>query len=550
MVTQDEDNFSLQNIDLYRDMAKKDSILDIDAFRGSTELHVVNFDMIIFNYYRSIREAIRSSDIHVINNIVKALEMTTFQYLTQEEKSMISSIDTKHHNKMGRLKDISSEVLSRDMYNINTFSYVFEKLEQINNGMFKNKVFYSSDVFLALITNHYSMMAFSAMSPIKYFSDVLFLKCLTYPFMNQQERLKVNDSLETGINLFEFYYKRGLSNKAYAILMRNVYGALYILLKVLDARGILFEKQINLDLSLAKLTQDERAFSVAEKQATLFLRDIKARTQTQNRNWMSVISGQTGSGKSYTGLWLCKTLDPTFDVDRVVFSFKEFMEVINKLIEENKKEKVTGKSILWDETGIDLDSRKFYSTVNILTNQVLQTFRSDCFNVIFTVPHPSFVDVRSRILFHHILETKTILRNEDKVMTAWYESHHSPAKNDDRLWHPRIMFDGKRYLVKNILIPKPDKDLIKAYEDKKGTFNKSLKDKISDKINEVKTVEKKSVEDLRTIATQIIEKELNSFSTMRSGKYVFNAEMLAIRFALMNTDAKKLKIILEDLLNN
>ena len=50
---------------------------------------------------------------------------------------------------------------------------------------------------------------------------------------------------------------------------------------------------------------------------------------TKNKNFLGFISGETGSGKSYSSLRIAEELDTDFNVDRCVFSGLELMDLIN-----------------------------------------------------------------------------------------------------------------------------------------------------------------------------------------------------------------------------
>jgi Tfp pilus assembly pilus retraction ATPase PilT len=72
---------------------------------------------------------------------------------------------------------------------------------------------------------------------------------------------------------------------------------------------------------------------------------IKKRVDN-NLNFLSITTGATGSGKSYSNLTMCKMIDEEFNPrEQIAFSFTELMQIINKFNDKesslgNKKYKV------------------------------------------------------------------------------------------------------------------------------------------------------------------------------------------------------------------
>jgi len=122
----------------------------------------------------------------------------------------------------------------------------------------------------------------------------------------------------------------------------------------------------------------------------------------RKKNFLGVITGPTGSGKSWSALSLCYQVDPTFTPERIVFSMKELMNLINN------GDLKTGSAILWDESGIDISNRSWQSLANKLINFLLQTFRHKRLVLIMTVPYMDFVDSNTRKLFHAEFLTQKI----------------------------------------------------------------------------------------------------------------------------------------------
>ena len=136
-----------------------------------------------------------------------------------------------------------------------------------------------------------------------------------------------------------------------------------------------------------------------------FYKEILDMVFKKNRNCLIIITGDTGTGKSYLALKLAQELDPTFTPEniseRVVCHPKQFIDlVVNK-----KDELKTGSVIVMDEAGVSMASREWYSYNNKALDYILQTFRYQKLIVIFTVPNMSFVDSHARRLFNFYIET-------------------------------------------------------------------------------------------------------------------------------------------------
>lgn len=67
-----------------------------------------------------------------------------------------------------------------------------------------------------------------------------------------------------------------------------------------------------------------------------WIKYIKNRIK-QNKNFMCLITGQTGSGKSWSGLKICELLNDDFNIQRVVFKGKDLMMLINSGDFDNRK---------------------------------------------------------------------------------------------------------------------------------------------------------------------------------------------------------------------
>lgn len=200
------------------------------------------------------------------------------------------------------------------------------------------------------------------------------------------------------------------------------------------------------------------------EQAEFFIQKYMQRRINQNKNFLGIICGTTGSGKSYSAMRLGELFDPNFNIDRVVFKTEDFMKVVN-----DKKLK-KGSVIIFDEAGVGLPAREWYSISNKLINYILQIFRYKNVIVLFTTPSLSFVDSQARNLFHAFFQTQAIDFRHKEVLLKPLFLQTDSFKGDIYKKYLRLYVNGKTHRLKRIRLGMPDKELIDAYEKKKTEF--------------------------------------------------------------------------------
>ena len=201
------------------------------------------------------------------------------------------------------------------------------------------------------------------------------------------------------------------------------------------------------------------------------LNSIRARLHRRNQNWLAVFLGETGSGKSYGAMHVANYIDKNFTIKNVVFTPRQFLERLNS--GELKK----GACIVFDEAGVGLPSREWYSVQNRLLSYVLQTFRHKNIACIFTVPNISFIDVAMRRLFHAFIETISIDYENKICITKYFLSGHKPSdKSGDFIRrYPRIRLEnGELVKVTRFNCKYPELKLVRAYEKKKKEYTNQL----------------------------------------------------------------------------
>ncbi len=123
------------------------------------------------------------------------------------------------------------------------------------------------------------------------------------------------------------------------------------------------------------------------------------RMMQNNKNYLCVITGAVGSGKSYSclrlaELWYEFYFKKLFPQENICFSVEALIKRLNS--GELKK----GDILIAEEIGIGANSKNFQSKTNKALQFILQSFRSLNIIVLFNVPHFSFFDKTARMLMH------------------------------------------------------------------------------------------------------------------------------------------------------
>ncbi len=199
----------------------------------------------------------------------------------------------------------------------------------------------------------------------------------------------------------------------------------------------------------------------------IFLRRIR-----NNQNVIGAVCGETGSGKSWTALRIGEMVDPSFGIENVVFSAREFLESFETFSR--------GEVVVYDE-GQEWSARRAMSKRNVEMSDILTMLRFTQVNVLFTVPNINLVDVNLRRLMHIYLDVRPVdrvsgpksLRNKTVASIYMIRHRRDPSGQGENLARPfpvvPIVRGGKRQNVKvdsaQFLAPSPD--LVEGYEAKK-----------------------------------------------------------------------------------
>lgn len=231
-----------------------------------------------------------------------------------------------------------------------------------------------------------------------------------------------------------------------------------------------------------------------EKKTPILVQYIKDRVENRNKNFVMLFVGATGSGKSYSALRLAEELDNTFDIHRVCFKAKDFMNTVNELVARSEKgEVIKGKVIMWDEFGVEHNAREFMTISNRVINYFFQTSRHLNLIVIMTVPLLSFIDSATRKLCHGVAEMEGIntSRKTATVKVKMLQTNVMTSKEYPK--YLRYRRNGKTRVCKRIKFHLPSKELLKDYEIKKKEFTTQLNKEIMMKLTKDEAKDNKPV---------------------------------------------------------
>jgi ABC-type dipeptide/oligopeptide/nickel transport system ATPase component len=189
-----------------------------------------------------------------------------------------------------------------------------------------------------------------------------------------------------------------------------------------------------------------------------------------NQNFLCAIVGPTGTGKSLAAIRICEIIDKDFSAKRIVFTPKEFISLIKG------GQLKPGSCIVFDETGVAMNRRNWYSEYNKMMNAVLQTFRFKRIGVFFTLPDLSFMDSGAVKLLHAYMETNfNGIKRKEKVNVIKV-SQVSPNPKDGKVYWPwiRVQINRETFIMNKIKVSLPSPQLLKDYEKVKSRYADDL----------------------------------------------------------------------------
>jgi len=269
-------------------------------------------------------------------------------------------------------------------------------------------------------------------------------------------------------------------------------------------------------------------------------RAIWPRMNVHNNNWVAILTGETGSGKSWGAIRLAEILDPEFSVDQVAFNVEEFLDLASD------KSYPDGSVIVLEEAGVAANARNWYDVANEVLNFVLQTWRHQNRGAIITAPELDLIDKQVRRRFHHYIEMVAKDEQENRTRGDVRYIDTDRMEGDNYFWHHRFKApDGVVRRYRYIDFQPPTEDVREAYETAKDDYTSKLNERL---LNELREETPDPEEDIgpKQAAERIIgEGRIEEFiDEVPSGEYI-SRDLLKLDFDLTDNESKQTKALLK-----
>ncbi len=191
------------------------------------------------------------------------------------------------------------------------------------------------------------------------------------------------------------------------------------------------------------------------------------RVSKLNKSENIILTGEPGSGKSWSALTIAKILADRLGVKYyVVFTADQFLELA-------KQNLPRGTIIIFDEAGAGISNREFWKEEQIKLMKVWQTMRYKNLIVILTVPSIKFIDKIAKLLANTIIECKRVNFKKCVVEADIWHNELGRVKAKKDTYAKFYRGPGGKPIT-SILIAKPDEGMINKYETDKENYLKEL----------------------------------------------------------------------------
>lgn len=247
------------------------------------------------------------------------------------------------------------------------------------------------------------------------------------------------------------------------------------------------------------------------KEGDIFNRWLYNRLIRQNKNVLSVITGGTGSSKSYQDLrraelWYQYHFKEEFPEKNICFSVGEIMKRLTS------KDIRKGEVLIFEEAGVNLGSLDFQNKIVKLFNYVLQSFRSMNVAIFFNLPYLGMLSKQARILIHIHFVTCGIDPGKKIAKSKAYFRQVNQQTGKVYPKYLRIRHNDKVKTIKkfNYLIPNPR--LVHSYEAKKERFIGEMNEEFSQMLDKAEYEQQKKMD-----RESLTEKQMQVYELLQEG---------------------------------
>lgn len=210
------------------------------------------------------------------------------------------------------------------------------------------------------------------------------------------------------------------------------------------------------------------------KEEGVVINNILRRRFRNNKNFLGVTLGPTGSGKSWFNLSVVESyyknvLKVPFPPENICFSINEASKRIFYywgLPEEDRK----GHLIIFEEAGANLGSLDFSKKEVKKFNQMMQVFRSMNIGILFNLPYMFMLSKQLRTLAHMEFKMRGVDKVNGTCTVAPCLLQYSHHKSDPYHHRPEVSINGFMERVDVVVYNRPSQELVDLYETKKNSF--------------------------------------------------------------------------------
>jgi hypothetical protein len=234
-----------------------------------------------------------------------------------------------------------------------------------------------------------------------------------------------------------------------------------------------------------------------------------------NKNGLIVVTGGTGSGKTYSALKFCECwykykFNEPFPIENVCFSLEE----VARRLKDRKLRKC--EYLILEEAGANLGAADFQMKISKIFTYILQSFRSMNIGLVLTLPVLTMLNKSARQLIHMHLTTSGIVGGKCNLKVKIHQLNQHSGKS---YWkRPHINNGGMSAKVDMIAFTLCSKELRDAYEKKKSDFVYKLVDNFEDNVRTKEEKNKIKDESLMQAREKYIDKRRDKKGRLRCEK--------------------------------